>query len=160
MRSWQGLLLFTGLAACAGAWAADDGKISLFLECSRDTPSSAEFWLLNGSVDHGGPSKICADRAHSVTRIYVESIDLREAPSLGTYALFVGVDKKRSGELYSFSSANLGKIIITEKGGRFISEAMMGAPIRNGVIFFSAPDKESGEKLGNLIFGAPGKPSS
>lgn len=159
MQSWLRMFFLVILATSTGAWAADDGKISLYLECSKETPSSAELWLKDDSVQQHGPPKVCADNRYAVKDVYVESIDLREAPSMGTYALFIGVDKKRSEELYGFSSKPHGRAVILEKSGRCIDLALIGAPIRNAVIFLGVPSKDAGEQLGNLIFGAAGKPS-
>lgn len=159
MRSWLGMFLLVILATSTGVRAADDGKISLYLECSRETPSAAELWLKDDSIQQNGPSKVCADKRYAVTGVYVESIDLREIPSMGTYALFIGVDKKRSDELYRFSSEPHGRAVIVEKSSRCIDYALIGAPIRNAVIFLGVPDKNAGERLGNLIFGAVGKQS-
>ena len=159
MRSLLGMFLLVMLASSTGVRAADDGRISLYLECSKETPSSAELWLKDDSIQQDGPAKVCADRRHAVTGVYVESIDLREVPSPGTYALFIGVDKKRSDELYGFSSAPHGRAVILEKSGRCIDYALIGAPIRNAVIFLGVQNKDAGERLGNLIFGAAGKPS-
>lgn len=157
MRSWLGMFLLVILATSTDVRAADDGKISLYLECSKETPSSAELWLKDVSIQQSGPSKVCADRRYAVAGVYVESIDLREVPSTGTYALFIGVDKKRSDELYAFSSKPHGRAVILEKSGRCIDLALIGAPIRNP-IFLGVPNKDAGERLGNLIFGASGKP--
>lgn len=144
---------------CSQLMAEDDGHITLMLECSKDTLPPNRVWLVNKSPLPGVPGKMCGDKSLSMKSIYIEAIDLRQAPSLSTYALFATIDGRRATELYEFSKAIAGRVLLVAKGDEFVYDGIVGAPMRNGVIFIGVPDMRTGELVGNKIFGKKGVPS-
>jgi len=67
-------------------------------------------------------------------------------------------DMEKSSSIQAMSKGNLMRDMVIVKNGKLVADAVIGAPLQNGVISIGVANKLAGEKLGNLLSGKNGMP--
>ena len=152
------LLLLTLVITPPVALADVNFPIDIGIVCNDKTASSNEIYITSDPSFAGISEGACVEKSSYISGIRVTKVKLGYLAASDAYVLFLFSDMEKSSSIQAMSKGNLMRDMVIVKNGKLVADAVIGAPLQNGVISIGVANKLAGEKLGNLLSGKNGMP--